>query len=177
MLTLEQQQNSLLAMVRKCPTDLNSDPWLQNVARSPGLKMIHNIALWWQRFQIESQCRYTSRMMKRMGCFEQYVADHFRAYPTPPSIEELSMQFLSSLEDHDDPVLRAVAALELACIDARGAYARTRVIYWDRNPNEVMDALDRFSGLPEPEANVRYVLCMGAGIPDRVSCVREVVRG
>jgi hypothetical protein len=111
MLTLEQQQRGLLALIRHRPTpvDLNSDPWLEEVASSAGLKMVHAIALWWQRFQIEWQCRYTSRMMKRLGCFDSYLADYFRERSAPRSIEELSVQFLASLEDHDDPILRAVA--------------------------------------------------------------------
>jgi hypothetical protein len=171
MLTLEQQQHTLFALIRQYPAGGYTDPWLENVASSRGLRMIHQIALWWQRFQLESQCRYTSRMMKRINCFEQYIAEYFRVHPTPPSIEELSAQFLSSLQDHNHPVLRAVAQLELACISTCAA-----TIYWDRNPNQVMDALDHFGQLPEPEPNVRYVLQMGANLPNKISCVREVLR-
>jgi hypothetical protein len=138
--------------------------------------MIHSIAQWWQRFQIESQCRYTSRMMKRLGYFEQYVAEYFRIHPAPPSIEELSGRFLWSLRDHEDPVLRAVAQLELTCIQVSDERARGAIIYWDRNPNEVMDALDRFEPLPTREPGVRYILRMGPDLPDGVSCVREAIR-
>src|ERR1700722_5200342 len=135
MLTLEQQQRSLLAILRSQPAP-HRDPWLDKVATSPGLTMIESIALWWQRFQIEWQCRYPSRLMKRLGCFNTYVAEHFREHPAPSSIEELSAQFLSSLHDHGHPLLRAVARLELACIQPKNA--RTTTIYWDRNPNQVM---------------------------------------
>ncbi len=173
MLTLEQQQRSLLAILRSQPAP-HRDPWLDKVATSPGLTMIQSIALWWQRFQIEWQCRYTSRLMKRLGCFNTYVAEHFREHPAPSSIEELSAQFLSSLHDHGHPLLRAVARLELACIQPKSA--RTTTIYWDRNPNQVMDALDRFAELPQPEPKVRYVLRMGGDLPDGVRCVREVLR-
>jgi hypothetical protein len=176
MLTLEQQQRGLLALIRHRPTpvDLNSDPWLEEVASSAGLKMVHAIALWWQRFQIEWQCRYTSRMMKRLGCFDSYLADYFRERSAPRSIEELSVQFLASLEDHDDPILRAVARLELACIQSNRE--QTTTIYWDRNPNQVMDALDRFAELPAPEPNVRYILRMGADLPGGVTCKRQMLR-
>jgi hypothetical protein len=176
MLTLEQQQRSLLAIVRGAPSKSHSDPWLESVASSSGLQMIHTIAAWWQRFQIEWQCRYTSRLMKRLGCFESYLATHFREHPAPPSIEELSAQFLSSLQHHDDPLLRAIARLELACIKSKIARPRTTTIYWDRNPNQVMDALDRSTRLPEPEAKVRYVLQMGADLPNGVRCTRQVLR-
>jgi len=178
MLSIEQQQRSLLAILSRRPADLHADPWLESVASSPGLRMIHEIAFWWQRFQIEWQCRYTSRMMKRLGCFESYVAAHFRRHPTPPSIEEMSAQFLSSLKRHRDPVLRAVARLEMACIGSnvrRGARPGTTIIYWDRDPNRVMEALDRSLELPEREPNVRYSMRLEGGLSGGMSCKRRVL--
>ena len=176
MLTLEEQQKSLLAIVRGSASNLYSDPWLRSAAGSPALKMIHSIALWWQRFQIEWQCRYTSRLMKRLGCFESYLESHFRKHPAPSSVEEMAAQFLSSLQRHQDPLLRAVASLELACIKSKIASAHTTTIFWDRDPNQVMDALDRFARLPDPEPKVRYILRMGANLPDGISCKRQVLR-
>lgn len=167
---------SLLAIVRGASSKSHSDPWLESVQVSPGLKMIHAIALWWQRFQIEWQCRYTSRLMKRLGCFESYLETHFRKHPAPPSIEEMTAQFLNSLERHEDPLLRAVARLELTCIESKVAPAHTTTIFWDRNPNQVMDALDRFTKLPDPEPKVRYILRMGANLPNGISCKRQVLR-
>jgi hypothetical protein len=114
--------------------------------------------------------------MKRLGCFESYLAEHFRKHPAPPSIEEMSRHFLSSLERHDDPLLRAVARLELTCIESKVAPAHTTIIFWDRNPNEVMDALDRYAQLPDPEPKVRYILRMGANLPGGISCKRQVLR-
>jgi hypothetical protein len=190
MLSLEQQQRSLFTFFRQRPADHSPNPGrgpaigsgASNNAPSPRLQVIHDVALWWQRMQIEWHCRYTSRLMKRLGCFDEYVAAHFREYPTPPSMEEMSAQFLASLKNHEDPVLRAVARLELACIrpfDSRtpsASWTSTTTIYWDRNPNQVMDALDQHVKLPEPEPRVRYILRMGSGLPNGVSCIRQVLR-
>jgi hypothetical protein len=173
MLTLAQQQQGLLAILRGQAVEVEADPWLADVAQSDGLRMIRQIASWWQRFQIESQCRFTSRLMKRMGCFEEYAAAHFAEYPAPASIEELSSQFLSSLRGNENTLLRAVATLELLCITS-GVAERTAIVYWDRDPNKVMDALNCGRGLPEAEAGVRYVLRMSPELPGGVSCVREV---
>ena len=114
--------------------------------------------------------------MKRLGCFESYVEAHFRKHPIPPSIEELTAQFLSSLQRHEDPLLRAVASLELACIQSNITPERSTTIFWDRDPNQVMDALDRFAKLPDPEPKVRYILRMGANLPDGISCKRQILR-
>jgi hypothetical protein len=180
MLTLAQQQQSLAAILRGQAVDVEAgpclvDPWLANVAQSGGLRMIRQITSWWQRFQIESQCRYTARLMKQMGCFEQYVTAHFAEHPAPASIEELSSQFLSSLQGHENSLLRAVASLELLCITSSDVAERTAIIYWDRNPNKVMDALNCCDGLPEAEAGVRYVLRMSPELPGGISCVLEAL--
>ena len=176
MLSLAQQQQGLLAILQGRPVNLESDPWLLSVAQCRGRDMIREIGLWWQRFQIESYCRYTSRLMKWMGCFEDCVNRHFNENPTPPSIEELTSQFLSSLENHEDPLLRSVAAFEMACMALSDDRGDNAIIYWDRNPNEVMDALSNFKRLPGPEAGARYFLRMSTESPKIVSCVRIPLR-
>ena len=175
MLTLARQQQRLAAILRGHVADVEDDRWLAEVAQSDGLRMIRQIASWWQRFQIESQCRYTSRLMKRMGCFEEYVTAHFAEHLAPASIEEMSSQFLSSLRGHENLLLRAVASLELLCITSSDA-ERPLIIYWDRNPNKVMDALHCGNELPEAEAGVRYVLRMSPELPGGMSCAREALQ-
>jgi len=173
MLSLEQQQLGLLAILRDRPAELPSDPWLKSIAKSDGLKMIHHIAGWWQRFQIEAQCRYTSRLMKRVGCFEHNVEEYFNIHPTPPSIEELTTQFLSSVKHDDNPLLSAVAHFELACLRLNDETANTQTVVWDRDPSEVLLALESFGPLPGPEPKTRFVMCLSALLPGSVSCVRE----
>ena len=173
MLSLEQQQLGLLGMLRDRPTELPSDPWLRSVAKSDGLKMIHHIAGWWQRFQIEAQCRYTSRLMKRLGCFERYVEEYFNIHPTPPSIEELTSQFLSSVQQDRDPLLSAIAHFELTCLRLNDEVSRTETVIWDRDPSQVLLALENSDALPDPEPNVRFLMNLSATLPGCVSCVRE----
>ncbi|MDQ2834365.1 MAG: hypothetical protein M3Y50_11580 [Acidobacteriota bacterium] len=174
MLSLEQEQQSLLAMIKGRTVSPgpgpDPDPWLERVASSRGLQMVREIALWWRRFQIESQCRYTSRMMKRLDCFDSYVAQYFRSHSTSPSIEQFTSEFLSSLEDHCDPVLRAVAQFELACITLRNTTLHASTITWDREPSRVLTALDRFSDLPSPEPQAQYVMKIGPGSLSHIIC-------
>jgi hypothetical protein len=173
MLSLEQQQLGMLAMLRGRPTELPSDPWLRSVAGSDGLKMLHHIAGWWQRFQIEAQCRYTSRLMKRLGCFAQYVDEYFNIHPTPPSIEELSLQFLSSVKENDDPLLSSVAHFELVCLGLNDKSPSAYTIIWDRDPSQVLLALENSDILPGPDPDARFVMTLSADIPGSVSCIRE----
>ena len=183
MLTLLEQQQKLLEILRGRPADaathgstatdeaIVSDPWLGGVVRSSGLRILHQTASWWQRFQIESSCRYTSRLMKRLGCFESYLTAHFAAHPAPPAIEEMAAQFLTSLAEHENPLLRAVAQFELFYAGSVGVTPGAITLIWDRDPEVVMVALDRFQPLPEPAGDVRYRLRLSSNEP--VSCTRE----
>jgi hypothetical protein len=182
MLTLAEQQKRLLRILREDPglLEAEADPWLRQVIHSPGLAMMREIASWWLRFQIESQCRYTSRLMKRMGCFESYLACYFRENPTPPAIEDLAREFLFSLELHPDPLIRAVAVFELDCLALEGAQPATLTTHWDRNPDEVLDALARFTRLPPPEPGVKYILTIEPDhknpvSPRKICCTRHQV--
>jgi hypothetical protein len=177
MLTLAQQQQALLRILRKDTqrVDTNppeTDPWLTEVVHSPGLAMVHEIAAWWLRFQIESHCRLTSRLMKRMGSFDQWLAAHSSENTIPPAVEELTHQFLSSLARHPDPLLRAVAAFEQACLTPSGPpYPFTTL--WDRNPNAALTALNQGTELPPPEPGIQYTLTLGPGSPLAIHCSRE----
>lgn len=169
---LAQQQFALRELLRSRPVDLAADAWLIRVAQSRGLSLLKQIASWWQRFQLESQCRYTTRLMKRLGCFESWLAAHCAAQPAPTSPEDLSARFLSSLHTHEDCLLRAVASFELACLTPPSARRSTTLTFWDRNPDAVMDALDRRLELPPPEPDILYVLRIG---PSGISCTRKPI--
>ena len=60
MTQLERQQRGLLDLIknRGVPPE---DPYLRQVANSRELEMVREIAIWWRAFQIEDQCRFTSR--------------------------------------------------------------------------------------------------------------------
>jgi hypothetical protein len=184
MLTLLEQQQKLRDILRGRPAGnetsglgttthdtIESDPWLASVVGSPGLIIMRLTASWWQRFQIESSCRYSSRLMKRLGCFERYLAAHFATHSAPDAIEKLSTQFLASLAKHENPLLCAVAQFELFCVGSAEAPSRDIAIFWDRDPQAVLVALDQFQPLPEPVAGVRYRLQLSSTNP--TNCTRE----
>jgi hypothetical protein len=175
MLTLREQQQSLRRILTSTPAgEIETDPWLTEVLQSPGLAMTREIASWWLRFQLESQCLYTSRLMKRMRCYATYIDDHFSQNPTPPAIEELTFHFLSSLASHPDPLLRAVSIFELECLVPSATHHIPVAIVWNRNPHHVLDALSHGAELPEPDPCARYILTIGppSDSPRHVSCTR-----
>ena len=173
MTELELQQRGLLALIkgRGAPPD---DPYLQRVAGSRELAMVREIALWWRTFQLEAQCRFTSRFLKRLGTFQSLVAGYFDKNVTSPFVEELSLGFLRTLRMHDDPLIRAVSQFEYGFLQARSGCAESFEILWDRHPDLVFLALENGSELPHPEPNCQYRMQVARTLPQMVACSREV---
>jgi len=172
MTQLERQQRGLLDLIKKrgAPPE---DVYLRQVANSRELTMVREIAVWWRAFQIEDQCRFTSRLLKRLECFEDVVINYFNNHRTSPFIEELSQDFLDSLRDHPDWLIRAVSQFELALLKVRTDSAVCFEVLWDRNPDNLILALEEHNPLPPPEIGCLYRMQIARNLPRIVSCTRE----
>jgi hypothetical protein len=169
---LEAYQRGLLDLI-KGRGDPPADPYLQRVAGSAELAVVREIALWWRAFQIEAQCRLSSRLLKRLGCFETRVAAYFDGNATSPFIEVLSRGFLRSLDAHDDRLVRAVTQFEFALLEVRSGSDQVFEIDWDRHPDVVLVALDRGSELPAAEPEFLYRMRIDRESPGAIACSRE----
>ena len=96
MTTLETYQLGLLDLVKNRGTS-PSDPYLREVARSRGIVVVREIAVWWRAFQIASQCPLASRVLKHYGSFDATIEDYFASHRTSPFVEELTDHFLAFL--------------------------------------------------------------------------------
>jgi hypothetical protein len=163
MTSLERQQRGLLAIIKHRPVDLEADPWLARVEGSREAALLSAIALWWRRFQIESQCRYTSRLLKRLGCYETEVQRYFETNATSPFIEKMTAAFLHSLSKHPDALVASVASFELACLNRDDSAHRSPIIF-DRNPALTLRALDERTNLPFAEPDYYYLLDLDGGV-------------
>jgi len=174
MTQLELQQRGLLDLVKSRGAS-QDDPYLQLVADSRELAMVREIAVWWRVFQLEAQCRFTPRLLKRLGCFDALVTAYFNNHATSPFIEELSRDFLSSLRIHHDPLIRAVSQFELAFLETRAGSAEAFEILWDRHPDLVSLALENGTELPAPEPESCYRMRISRDLPGIVACTREFI--
>ena len=172
MTQLERQQRGLLNLIknRGVPAE---DAYLRQVANSCGLEIVREIAIWWRAVQIEDQCRFTSRLLKRCECFEDVVVTYFNNHRTSPFIEELSQDFLNSLGSHPDWLIRAVSEFELALLKVRAGSAECFEVLWDRYPENVILALEENSRLPPPEIGCLYRMRISRDLPRMVVCTRE----
>ncbi len=83
MTQLEAHQRGLLDLI-KSRGDPSDDPYLRRVAGSRELAMIREIAVWWRALQLETQCYFTSRLLKRLGCFDELIVTYFKRNATSP---------------------------------------------------------------------------------------------
>jgi hypothetical protein len=169
---LERQQRGLLALLkgRDCPAD---DPYLQQIAGSRQLGMLREIAIWWRAYQIEVQCHFTSRLLKRLGSFDLLVSAYFDNHATSPFVEELSLGFLESLRMHDDSLVRVVSQFEYGFLKVRSGSNEFFETLWDRNPDLVFLALESGSALPASEPRGHYRLQVTLTLPHLFVCSRE----
>ena len=174
MTQLELQQRGLLDLV-KCRGTPPDDPYLQHVAASRELAMVREIALWWRTFQIEAQCRFTAKLLKRMRRFDAVVAKYFNSNETSPFVEELSADFLGWLRYDKDALLQAVSQFEFALLQVRAGSARAFEISWDRHPDLVFLALENTTDLPRRELGIRYHLRLDRDLKGMMDCTREIV--
>jgi hypothetical protein len=169
---LEVYQRGMLALVKNRGF-ATEDPYLRDLAGSRELAMLREIAIWWRTFQIDVQCRFTSRLLKRLDCFEQSVTNYFDQNATSAFVEELSHGFLMSLRDHPDPLVRSITQFESAFLRVRGGSLERYEVLWDRHPDLAFVALEKAGDLPPAEAGIIYCMTIARDIPRMFSCVRE----
>jgi hypothetical protein len=169
---LELQQRGLLELLKNRGS-LPKDPYLRRVADSRELAMVRKIALWWRSFALEAQCRFTTRLLKRLGSFDLLVASYFDGNATSPFVEELSLSFLASLHDNEDRLIRDISRFEHALLTTRAGSAGTHEILWDRHPDLVVLALETGCKLPAPEPDCCYRMRVTRDLPHMIACTRE----
>jgi hypothetical protein len=172
MMSLEDHQRGLLNLIKSrgaAPTDA----YLRQVAASPGLAVVRETALFWRAFQLQSQCPFTCRLLKRLGCFEALLADYFSMNSTSPYVEELSKDFLRWLLFHDNALIGAVSQFEYAALQAKADSGEVFEILWDRDPDSVLLALQNDSELPGTEESCTYRVRIDRNLSSGISCSRQ----
>ena len=154
MMTLEDLERGLVDAIKVRTASTPPDP--RCVPVSSTLGVVRKTALVWRAFQLESQCPFTSRLLKRLGCFEAVMMDYFSHHGMWPDIEELSRNFLHSLRLDESALVRAVSQFELAALKAKAGCGEVFEILWDRDPDAVLAALQNDGALPAAETPDRY---------------------
>jgi hypothetical protein len=169
MIGLAQSRDIMLQLIKARPIN-TKDSYMDLVESSGELAAIREIAIWWRTYHLQRTCIHTARLMRRLGLFDQAVAEFYAGTAAPPIDEEIGRQFVAAMSKHADPLVASMAQLEAALLRVRGGSAARYSIEWDRNPNDVFRALEQGGELPATEGMPCYFVEVAAKIPGMVCC-------
>ena len=178
MSTLAEYQKTMLALIKGRAGALETmpvmtDQHLIELARSRGLGLLREVAVWWRGFAVESACPWTARLLKKLGSFQSCVEAFYREQNVSPYVEKAGEQFLFKMSASPEPLVFAMARLELALMRVRQGSPDEYLVEWDRNPELVFQALRSGSELAEAEPGARYCMYISRDIPELVRCECE----
>jgi len=168
--TLAEYQKAMLSLIKGRPTPPVRDRHMAELEQSRGLELLREIAVWWRGFAVESTCPWTARLLKRLGNFETAVTEFYREQNVSPYVARAGEQFLFQMSAHPEPLVNAMARLELALMSVKQGSADEYLVQWDRNPELVFQALRSGSVLPLAETGVCYEMYISRDIPELVRC-------
>jgi len=166
-------QNPKPGAISGCALPVVTDEQLLKLARGRGSSVLREIAALGRAFVIESACPWTSRLLKRLGRFEGNIAALHLRETTATTWEDAREQFLFRMSADPDPVVLAVARLELALLRIHQGGADEYLVEWDRSPELVFHALRSGADLPAAEPGARYLTYVSRDIPELVRCERK----
>lgn len=171
MSTLAEYQKHMRNMLKGRSGPPAGDEHLALVARSPGLALLREISVWWRTLAVESYCPWTSRLLNKLGIFAGCVESFYCSQNVSPYVEKAGEQFLTTIGEHPQPLVAALARFELAILKVKRGDTREYCVEWDRNPDTVFASLLSGGDLPLAEAD-SYVTHISQAIPGLVSCDR-----
>jgi len=181
MSTLAEYQKTMLSLIKGRAGALETmpvmtDQHLIELARSRGLGLLREVAVWWRGFAVESACPWTARLLKKLGSFQSCVEAFYREQNVSPYVEKAGEQFLFKMSASPEPLVFAMARLELGLMRVRQGSPDEYLVEWDRNPELVFQALRSGSELPAEEPGTRYCTYISRDIPELVRCECETVQ-
>ena len=139
---LTARQRGLLALLKMRQAGAETlDPYLREVASSPGLEALRGIDYFWKEYSFLSRCPFTAGLMRRQGVLRDEVTRLIREERLSAFIEEMTRLFLERASRHPDPLVATLARFEHAlAATAEGDPAEYRV-EWDQDPYYVLGCL------------------------------------
>lgn len=141
-LSLAELQTKLLGLIKNSyqPTQ-SDDPYLHEVAISPNLKLIREIALWWRQNHVMRYCFFTAGFLKATNQMEAATARYFQSNNHSSFIEEIGPHFLKWLITQETGILSVIARFELGMMAVTNGECYQDTIMWPCDPFLVMHGL------------------------------------
>lgn len=168
-------QRTLQALIKgTCRVTEDSPSYIRTVAASGHLAMVRDVVQWWRAFQVSRFCVLTSSVLQRQARFDSVVAAYLRERCFSPFIDEFGVDFLDWIASDPDRLVQSVAQFELTLLELKRGAGEGRTVQWDRDPEQVLDALLSRADLPPPDATRCFLTIFDGGAAGTFSTeVRE----
>jgi hypothetical protein len=173
--SLADYQKNLRDLIKGRAGPPAGDEHLAEVAQSPGLTLIREIAVWWRTLAVEEYCPWSTRLLRRLGIFKKTVESFYSSQNVSPYVEKAGEQFLLELSGHPHPVVAALAQFELAMLKVKQGDTQEYTVEWDRNPDGVFACVTKEGDLPPADEDM-YRTYISSEIPGLVRCDRFTSR-
>ena len=122
----------------RIPAD--SDAYIEEVARSLGMRVMRTIIASWRELMIRRLCPLTVTLLNRSG---RLTAELDALAPTAASawVDEVAVVFLSRLTSDRDPLVAASATFERAAILTRQGVLDGASVVWPCDPEVLIHRL------------------------------------
>lgn len=138
---LETYQRSLYRLI-VCDELLSDAPvYTQGLAGSSRLALVKEVVYFWRSYGLERFCIITAGWLKRLGRFETDVQHFVALEEFSPFIEEAGLQFLQYIKRDSDPVVAALASLEIALHETRVDLNEERIVDWPCDPKPILSTI------------------------------------
>ena len=141
-LPLAKLQKKLLGLIKNFyAPSAKDEAYFHQVAQSPNLQLVKDIALWWRQNHLERYCFFTSRFLKSTGQMEAVTAQYYHYNNHSSFIEEIGPQFLKWLQKNSKGLTSAIARFEAGMIAVNKGEIYEDEIMWPCDPLPVIHAL------------------------------------
>lgn len=170
---LETYQRSLYRLV-VYGKPLPDDPsYTQELVGSSRLEVVQDVIYFWRAYGLENFCFLTATWLKRLGRFEADIKNFVTTGGFSPFVEESGIQFLHYMANDRDPIVAALANLELALHETRLDLSEERIVEWPCEPEPILSAILDKSESIKPLDHRRYRVRVSRSFPG--SLISELI--
>jgi hypothetical protein len=167
---LAAHQRALLELIESGTSRAPSgdrDDYIDDVAASKGLRVIRDIVVSWEAYDVRRSCPLTAIALSRRGRFEEAVRK-VSFGDSSAFLESRATLFLDEVARDGDAVIGAIAQFERALMAVRHGDTRRYEVEWDRDPAVIINGLFEGLWLADQAPRGRYRTVVATNLPELV---------
>lgn len=164
---LAEHQRKLLGLIKTTyQATSNDEPYIQTVAQSKHLEVMHEIVVFWRSLGVERYCVLTASLLKQRGVFDESIENLIKTQALSPFIEKLGRTFVDMMSHSEDDLIASVAQFESAFIKVKHGDPNQYTVDWHYEPYAILTSLIRDLPLEQYLTKGSYQTIVSAQLPN-----------